>query len=65
MAQSPELELDERWFKVLASSPSAALVQHTQTGTLVLWRLEWKDKGDWPAASNGDAWAAYMKVMNE
>lgn len=61
----PELEIDERWFKVLASSPTAVITQHTKTGTLQMWRLEWRDKGHWSAASAGDAWAAYMEAQTK
>lgn len=60
-ATVPELELDPRWFTVLATSPNAVLTKHNTSGSLTIWRLEWRERGDFPAGMEAEAWANYMK----
>lgn len=58
------LEFDDRWFTVIASSPTVVLTQHIN-GSLGLWRLEWRDRGNYPPGFEGDAWAAYMRAQTD
>lgn len=63
--QAIPLELDDTWFTVVASSPAVILTQHKISGALGLWRLEWRDRGDFPKGFEGDAWAAYMRAQTD
>lgn len=58
----PELELDDRWFEVLARSPTAVLTKHRITGNLGLWQLRWRDADNYPPGFQAEAWAAYLKA---
>lgn len=58
------LELDDRWFEVLAQSPTAVLTKHRVSGTLTLWRLEWRDRDEYPPGFESEAWAKYLGAAN-
>lgn len=60
----PELEIDERWFEIIARSETAVLTKHRHSGSLGLWRLEWRDRGDYPPGFEQNAWAAYLLAQN-
>lgn len=55
-----KLEIDDRWFEIIAQSPTAVLTKHRQSGTLGLWRLEWRDAGNFPPGFETNAWEAYL-----
>lgn len=60
----PKLELDERFFVILAQAEGVALSQHKITGSLDIWRLDWKCSGRntvYQANEAATAWAQYMK----
>ena len=61
----PQLELDARWFEVLATSDRAVLTRHRISGALTVWKLDWRDHADVPASSASEAWAIYMRLANE
>lgn len=61
MAEIPILELDDRWFEVIASSPTAVLTKHRTSGDYTVWALEWRDRGEYPPGFETKAWADYMK----
>lgn len=61
----PPLELDERWFEVLARSDRAVLACHRQSGKLTIWRLDWREYADLPEGFTGEAWETFMKVSND
>lgn len=60
---SLELELDDRFFEVIASSPTAIMTKHRISGTLNLWQLDWRERGDYPTSFEAEAWAAYLRAM--
>lgn len=59
MAIKP-LELDERWFEVIARTDYAAIVKHRPTNKLSAWKLVW-----WPSfrliENAADAWNEYLQ----
>jgi hypothetical protein len=57
---APELELDERFFEVIARNETCVLTKHRTTGTLGVWKLEWRDRGDYPPGLESNAWAAFL-----
>lgn len=59
------LELDDRWFEVLARSPTAVLTKHRISGALTVWRLEWRERGDFPSGFESEAWAKYLGAAND
>lgn len=63
---TPELELDERWFTVLARSSTAVIAKHNTSGSLTVWRLvpEWRQHdGNFDADEAAKAWAMYMDAQ--
>jgi hypothetical protein len=62
---APPLELDNRWFEVLATSDRAVLTRHRISGSLTVWKLDWLDHGDFPDTSSSEAWAQWMRLSNE
>lgn len=63
----PPLEIDQRYFTILAQTDSVAIVQHKISGSLSIWQVEWRAPSGVDALCfNGDqagaAWAAYMSL---
>lgn len=58
---APELELTDEFFEVLARNETTVMTKHRKSGTLGLWRLEWRDRGDYPPGFEQQAWAAFLK----
>lgn len=58
----PELELDDRWFEVLARNETAVLTKHRNSNALDIWRLEWRHKAAYPPSAAADAWEAFLKT---
>lgn len=56
----PTLELDDRWFEIIATSPTAVLSKHRISGNYELWALEWRDRGTYPPGFEEKAWADYI-----
>jgi len=62
---APELELDERWFEVIARNETTVMTRHRITGNLALWRLQWRSNGDYPSGFAADAWAAFLSTSKQ
>jgi hypothetical protein len=57
----PELEIDDRFFEIIARSETAVLTKHRQSGNLGLWRLAWHSDGpNYPPGFEQNAWAAFL-----
>lgn len=56
-----QLELDERWYEILASSPVAVISRHKISGNLTVWKLDWREHDSYQSTT--EAWAAYTKVI--
>lgn len=57
-----DLDIDERFFEVLAKTATVAITRHRVTGSLGIWQLTWKDIGDFPPSFQGEAWAKFMEL---
>lgn len=64
MASPPPLELDPRWFTILAQTESAAIVQ-SASGNISVWRLEWRDVADYPPGMSPEAWEKYVALLTQ
>lgn len=60
MTHPPPLELDPRWFTILAQNGNVAISKHI-SGGMDIWQLEWKHKATY--GNDADAWEKYMHYV--
>lgn len=60
-----ELEIDDRFFEIIARSETAVLTKHRQSGNLGLWKLDWRDAGNYPPGFEQNAWAAFLDSQKQ